>query len=129
MRDLGAGGVKVGEMTWQHDPELLTQRCLLENNVIDGGGRLHPAAVGVWVGQNPYIQVRGNSIHDLYYTGISVGWSWGYQPNGAHDNEISDNRISMIGQGVLSDMGGIYTLGPQPGTVIKGNRIQDIQSF
>ncbi|HVT13633.1 MAG TPA: right-handed parallel beta-helix repeat-containing protein [Fimbriimonadaceae bacterium] len=129
MEDLGAGGVKVGEMTWQRDPGLVTERCVIDSNVIQGGGRLHPAAVGVWVGQNPFIKIQNNLIRDFYYTGISVGWSWGYQPNGAHDNLIADNRISMIGQGVLSDMGGIYTLGPQAGTVIRGNRIHDVQSF
>lgn len=129
MTDLGGGGVKVGEMAWQKDPELVTEHCAIDSNVIQGGGRLHPAAVGVWVGQNPFIKVQGNVIRDLYYTGVSVGWSWGYQPNGARDNLIVDNRISMIGQGVLSDMGGIYTLGPQAGTVIHGNRIHDIQSF
>ncbi|HWA82314.1 MAG TPA: right-handed parallel beta-helix repeat-containing protein, partial [Fimbriimonadaceae bacterium] len=81
MSDLGAGGVKVGEMAWQRDPDLITEHCLVDDNVIQGGGRLHPAAVGVWVGQNPFIKVQGNLIRDLYYTGISVGWSWGYQPN------------------------------------------------
>jgi hypothetical protein len=129
MEDLGAGGVKIGEQNWEKDPELQTAKCEITDNIINGGGRLHPAAVGVWVGQNPFISVTGNTIHDLYYTGISVGWSWGYQPNGAHDNTIADNRISQIGQGVLSDMGGIYTLGPQPNTVLRGNRIHDVQSF
>lgn len=129
MSDLGAGGVKVGEMSWQRNPDLLTEHCTVDTNVIQGGGRLHPAAVGVWVGQNPYITVSNNLIRDLYYTGISVSWSWGYQENGAHHNSVTGNRISMIGQGVLSDMGGIYTLGPQPGTVIRDNRIHDVQSF
>lgn len=129
LEDLGGGGVKVGETDWQQNADLLTERCLVQDNVITAGGRLHPASVGVWVGQNPYITVAGNHIRDLYYTGISVGWSWGYQPNGAHHNTIASNRISQIGQGVLSDMGGIYTLGPQEGTVLRGNRIHDIRSF
>jgi len=129
MTDLGGGGVKVGEQGWQKDPDLITEHCSIDSNVIQGGGRLHPAAVGVWIGQNPYIKVTNNFIRDLYYTGVSVGWSWGYAPDGAHDNLIVDNRISMIGQGVLSDMGGIYTLGIQPGTVLRGNRIHDVQSF
>lgn len=129
LSDLGAGGVKIGEMSWQKDPELLTERCQVVANSIHGGGRLHPAAVGVWIGQNPYNHVGGNFIWDLYYTGISVGWSWGYQENGAHHNTILGNRIGHIGQGVLSDMGGIYTLGPQAGTLIQRNQIHDIQSF
>lgn len=127
--DLGAGGIKIGVTEYVRDPDLLTERCHIGSNTMLVGGRIHPAAVGVWVGQSPFNEVMGNFIVDFYYTGISVGWSWGYQPNAAHDNKIVGNRISLIGQGVLSDMGGIYTLGPQPGSLIKGNRIHDIQSF
>ncbi len=129
LTDLGAGGIKIGQMEYVRDPELLTEKCQAGMNLVLSGGRIHPAAVGIWVGQNPFIEVWDNYIRDFYYTGISVGWSWGYQPNGAHHDIIRGNRISLIGQGVLSDMGGIYTLGPQPGSVISGNRIHDVQSF
>ena len=39
------------------------------------------------------------------------------------------NHLYNIGQGVLSDMGAIYTLGVQAGTVIRNNLIHDVNSF
>jgi hypothetical protein len=72
--------------------------------------------------------ISHNHIHDLYYSGVSCGWEWGYQENVSRDNLIERNHIHDIGQGLLSDMGGIYTLGVQPGTVIRGNLIHDVRS-
>jgi parallel beta-helix repeat protein len=37
--------------------------------------------------------------------------------------------VHHIGQGMLSDMGGIYTLGVQPGTVIRNNVFHDIEKY
>jgi hypothetical protein len=81
------------------------------------------------VGQSDNNTLAHNHIHHTYYTGLSVGWTWGYTPTGAHHNIIEYNLVHDIGQGILSDMGGIYTLGTQPGTVIRNNVFHHIDSF
>ena len=45
----------------------------------------------------------------------------------AHDNIIEYNHAHDIGQGWLNDMGAIYTLGSQPGTVIRNNLLHDVR--
>lgn len=124
--ELGAGGIKIGEGTQRDDVGQQTHSNVLTDNHIHEGGRVFHQAVGVWIGQSYGNRIAHNHIHDLYYTGISCGWTWGYGKTLARDNVIEFNDIHDLGKGLLSDMGGIYTLGVQPGTVIRGNIFHDI---
>ena len=127
--DLGAGGIKIGEGTIQTDADDIARDNVVQNCRIFDGGQVHPAAVGVWIGQSPGNQILHNDIHDLYYTGISAGWTWGYGEALAQGTQISYNRIYNIGRGLLSDMGGIYTLGNHQGSALTHNVIHDVVSF
>jgi hypothetical protein len=126
IHDLGAGGVKIGETGVPKDERGLTSHVLLDNCIIHGGGRYFPAGIGVWIGQNPDNTIRHCDIADFFYSTISIGWVWGYHPTPCARNLVEHCHLHHFGWGVLSDMGAVYTLGPQPGTIIRGCHVHDV---
>ena len=123
----GAGGVNIIGGNYFEGDELATAYNRVENNHIYNNGMFHMQAVGVLV-QNAFATYIGhNTIHDMRYTGISSGWVWGYTESRACKNIIEYNHIYNIGNGDLSDMGGIYMLGAQPGSEIRGNYVHHVK--
>jgi hypothetical protein len=127
--DLGGGGIKLGEPQQFPDDADRNYENVVADNDIHDLGLVYAPSVGVWVLQSGRNQIVHNHIHDLFYTAISVGWTWGYGDNQSKENVIEYNHLHDIGKEMLSDMGGIYTLGVQPGTRIRNNLIHDISSF
>ncbi len=103
-----------------------TQRINVTDCHIGNYGRICNNAIGILLTHAYDCDLVNNEIHDGWYTGVSVGWNWGYSDNSTNAINISNNLIYNIGNGWLSDMGGIYTLGIQPDSVIRGNVIHDV---
>ena len=103
-----------------------TRGIVVSDNLIERYGRNWANAIGVFSTHARDLTITHNEIRDGYYTAVSVGWVWGYSDSVTRNNRICDNLIYNIGQGWLSDMGGIYTLGVQLDTVISGNVIHDV---
>lgn len=129
IRDFGATGIQIGA-GWQSGSE----RNLIQGCEVRDGGRVFHNGAGIWIGRSSGNVVRGNLVQDLYYTGISIGWSWGFNDAGTESNRIEGNVVRNIGAPsngigpILSDLGAIYTLGVQPGTKIVGNRIESVRA-
>ena len=125
--DGGAGGVRICGGAWGAPEHQMTRGITVSDCRIVHVGQRYFSACGVLLMHASECDILHNEIGDLYYTGVSVGWTWGYAKTVCRDNRISYNHIYDLGKGFLSDMGGVYLLGSQPGTVVSHNRIHDIK--
>jgi hypothetical protein len=135
-RDIGGNGIQLGKFSdtnvETHTPynpsderEICSDEKMINNLVTDCGNE-DWGCVGIGAGYARNISIAHNEIFDLPYTGISTGWGWTRMTNALRDNSVFANHIHHVGRR-LGDLGGIYTLSSQPGTVVAGNAISDMQ--
>lgn len=115
-----------GEKWYDAAPEQVALGNSVSNCKVKDCGAQFYGAVGIWCGLTAETTIRNCEIYDLPYTGISVGWMWSPQPTPCRNNIIEGNHIHHI-MNVLSDGGGIYMLGLQPGSKLVNNRIHDVK--
>ena len=137
LEDIGGNGVMIG---WRGTGELELEKsldadwadpadaptgnevsnCHLRRCGVDSRG-----AVAVFVAFAADTRIAHNLIHDMPYTGISIGYRWNTMPSTQTGCIVEYNHIYDV-MTILSDGGGIYTLGRQPGTILRGNHIHDV---
>ncbi len=146
---IDASGIQLGNFNFS-DAHPEDERKIVKDNIIDNNylhkiGEGFKGAVGVLAGYTQGTVITHNEICEVAYTGISVGWGWGYcdpdsdfrytnlppahyprftEPTICKNNRIEYNHVHHVMQ-KLHDGGGIYTLSLQPGSTIIGNHIHD----
>lgn len=134
-RDIGGNGILAGgfspegfEAHKPYDPadrRIICTGLNITNNLITDVTNEDWGCVGIGAGFVRNIRICNNEISDVSYTGISVGWGWNQQPCSMANNLISGNLIYNYAKHMY-DTAGIYTLGAQPHSLIKGNVVRDI---
>jgi hypothetical protein len=135
-RDIGGNGIQMGKFSDPRfeahhpfnpsDEREIATRERIANNFITDCANEDWGCVGIAAGYVREIEIAHNEISDLPYTGISVGWGWNKAANAMRDNRLLANHIHHIAK-QLCDTAGIYTLSPQPGSLIASNSVHSIQ--
>jgi hypothetical protein len=133
--DISGNGINIGEGRtrlvdgkpwWQSAPFEVATNNVVKNSLIRDCGKEYFGAVGIWCGLVSKTKIMNNEVTNLPYTGISIGWMWDSTATPCRENIITSNHIYNI-MNMLSDGGGIYSLGLQPGSVISNNLIHDVK--
>ena len=83
-------------------------------------------AVGIFAAFSANTHIAHNLVHDMPYTGISIGFRWDTTTTSQAGNIVEYNHVYDVMK-KLTDGGGIYTLGYQPGTILRSNHIHDVR--
>jgi hypothetical protein len=139
LADIGGNGVMVGwrgnkgavrcqagelDSDWL-DPAHAPSGCSVTDCVITRCGATSPGCVGVFVAFSADTAVTNNHVYTMPYTGMSIGYRWSKVPSTQVRCLVANNHIHDVMK-LLADGGGIYTLGVQPGTVLRENHIYDV---
>ena len=135
--DVGANGIDIGHKTgpvlspsnildkeWDTPREIpLNNRVC--NNIVERCAQIAKSASGIFASFVEGTTISHNRVNDMPYGGISLGFKWDTQPSSMKNNTIEYNHVFDVMK-EIADNGGIYTLGWQPGTLIRGNLIHDV---
>jgi hypothetical protein len=134
-QDIGGTAIQVGvyseeafETHLPYDPADGREVCRDEwitNNLVTDCTNEDWGCVGISAGYVHDINIMHNEVSEVSYSGICVGWGWTRTVNCMRNNHITGNYVHHYAKHMY-DVGGIYTLSAQPGTMITENRIDSI---
>eukprot|EP00930_Biecheleria_cincta_P031427 TRINITY_DN21813_c0_g1_i1.p1 TRINITY_DN21813_c0_g1~~TRINITY_DN21813_c0_g1_i1.p1 ORF type:complete len:645 (-),score=70.77 TRINITY_DN21813_c0_g1_i1:55-1989(-) len=127
-RDISGAALQLGSYDTykEKDPERQERNNTIVNNEVAFVAVEFHGNAGISVGYSYGTIIANNDVGNLTYSGISIGWGWARELDTyAGNNVIRQNYIHdfklQLSEAALGDGGGIYALGPQPGSVMEGN--------
>jgi hypothetical protein len=132
--DLGEDGVRIGIQNLAVDTDAnVPQFITVENNVVEGYGRVFPNAWGISQGDGHNNLYTHNDVYDGYHTAIGACQCTSLAPtsSGASHNTISFNHVYNLFQGIMNDAGSLYfgvgnAVFTAAGNRILNNRVHDV---
>ena len=134
-KDIGGTGIQIGtyspegfETHLPYKPANQQAVCrfdTIRNNLVTDVTNEDWGCVGISAGYVHDERIEHNEVSDVSYSGICVGWGWTKQISALSNNKIVDNKVTHYAKRMY-DVGGLYTLSAQPGTLIEGNYIDSI---
>ena len=144
--DISAAAIQLGGVeVVDHHPSRagqVTRDNRIAGNTVTTAAQEFFDAAAIFVGYTARTTIIHNTLSDLPYTGISIGWGWGMTdpgrfpgctgcpfeswkiyttPTTSQGNRILDNKVSDYLK-LLYDGGGIYSLGQQ-GTSLRNGEL------
>jgi hypothetical protein len=143
------GGIRV-DAHHPTDPRLVNRDIVIEDNRVATVSQDYKDNAAILTTYVSGARIAHNDIADAPYDGIAVGWGWGYNdvggnpnydenqkgyvhnikytaPTTLRDTIVEGNRIHGVKTWFM-DGGAIYNLSANPGGIIRGNHIFDINN-
>ena len=128
--DIGGGGIFAGDTAGHPaDPASKTSDIVIADNRIDHVALAYRDNVAIMAGFVNGLAIAHNTLSDLPYSGISVGWGWDYEGEKPVESAIHivANRIERV-MLQLADGGAIYTQAQStPGTSCVLRNVTDMR--
>lgn len=129
--DVGAHGIiidhpgqKPSQASEYYDSPDVPRGNVIRKNYFNHCATTERSSIGIWGTYLNHTLIEGNTIKNMGYTGISVGWNWVNNTYSSHHNEIISNYVSDV-MTQFHDGAGIYVLGAQYNNKMLNNYVKD----
>ncbi len=131
--DIGGNGLMVGYMPVKQphstdwaNPQDAPVANEFSNCYVHHCGAVLFGGVGIFDAMTQDTRIVHNEVGHLPYTGISTGYIWNTTPTSQKNCLVACNHVHDVME-LLFDGGTLYTLGFQPGSIIRGNLMHGVR--
>lgn len=135
--DIGGTGILIGWRRIANEPPRrwfendwadmldVPKKNTVTNNELSNCGEIQLSSCGIMTAFTEDTRIAHNEIREMPHIGITIGFIWNDDPTSQKRTIVEYNHIHHCMKRLV-DGAAIYTLGYQPGTIIRNNYIHDI---